>query len=154
MKQNVSELSAVRLLQSILKGLLGAAQMHYIHAKLNEQRGFSKLSARMLEEYEEEMASVAKVMEHIARLGGEIKHEVQAFEIYTDIEDQIRQEAKIQAIGVEGLEELIKAADLDLATENYLNEYFDGEVEHNAWLQQQVALIDTIGIQNYLTTQL
>lgn len=151
MKQN---LSAVALLQSILKGLLGAAQMHYIHAKLNEQRGFSKLSTRMLEEYEEEMTSVAMVMEHITRLGGEIKHEVQAFEIYTNIEDQIRQEAKIQAIGVEGLEEMIKAADLDLATENYLNEYFDGEVEHNTWLQQQVALIDTIGIQNYLTNQL
>lgn len=151
MKQN---LSAVTLLQTILKGLLGGAQMHFIHAQLNEQRGFSKLSKRMLEEYEEEMASAAQIMAHITRLGGEIKHEVSTFEIYTSIEEQIRQEAKLQAIAVEGLEEMIKSTTLDLATENYLNEYFDGEVEHNTWLQQQVALIDTIGIQNYLTTQL
>lgn len=128
--------------------------MHFIHAQLNEQRGFSKLSKRMLEEYEEEMASAAQIMAHITRLGGEIKHEVSTFEIYTSIEEQIRQEAKVQAIAVEKLEEMIRSTTLDLATENYLNEYFDGEVEHNTWLQQQVALIDTIGIQNYLISQI
>lgn len=149
-----NQVSAVTLLQEILKGVLGGAQMHYIHAKLNEQKGFAKLAKRMLEEYEEEMASVATIMGHISRLGGEIKHDVESYHIYMDIEEQLRQEAKIQASAVVELERMIKSAELDLATENYLNEYFDDEVEHNTWLQQQVALIDAIGIQNYLAKQI
>lgn len=149
-----NQVSAVTLLQEILKGVLGGAQMHYMHAKLNEQKGFTKLAKRMLEEYEEEMASVATIMQHITRLGGDIKHDVESYPIYTSIEDQLRQEAKIQASAVAELERMIRSTELDLATENYLNEYFDDEVEHNTWLQQQVALIDTIGIQNYLATQI
>lgn len=148
------KLSAVELLQLILKGLLGAAQMHYIHAKLNEQKGFTKLAKRMLEEYNEEMDSVTTIMEHITRLGGKLTAEVESYAIYTNVEDQIRQEAQLQSAGVARLECLIRTSELDLATENFLNEYFDGEVEHNAWLQQQVALMDTIGVQNYLATQI
>lgn len=148
------KLSAVELLQLILKGLLGAAQMHYMHAKLNEQKGFTKLAKRMLEEYNEEMDSVTTIMEHITRLGGKLTAEVESYAIYTNVEDQIRQEAQLQSAGVARLEYLIRTSELDLATENFLNEYFDGEVEHNAWLQQQVALMDTIGLQNYLATQI
>lgn len=150
MKQN---LSAVTLLQTILKGLLGGAQMHFIHAQLNEQRDFSKLSKRMLEEYEEEMANAAQIMAHITRLGGEIKHEVSTFEIYTSIEEQIRQEAKIQAIGVEGLEEM------KLYHARPCHRKLSQRVFRRRSRAQHLATAagsthSTIGIQNYLTTQL
>ncbi len=146
--------NAVALLQGILSGVLGGAQMHYIHAKINEQNGYVKLAARMLEEYEEEMASVATIIAHIRRLGGEPRHEVELMPVYSSVEEQIRKECEMQVAGVAALEVAIKQSETDIVTENYLMDYLEEETDHANWLRQQVQLIDGIGIQNYLAKQI
>ncbi len=146
--------NAVALLQGILSGVLGGAQMHYIHAKINEQSGYVKLAARMLEEYEEEMASVATIIAHIRRLGGEPRHEVELMPVYSSVEEQIRKECEMQVAGVAALEVAIKQSETDIVTENYLMDYLEEETDHANWLRQQVQLIDGIGIQNYLAKQI
>lgn len=146
--------NAVALLQGILSGVLGGAQMHYIHAKINEQNGYVKLAARMLEEYEEEMASVATIIGHIRRLGGEPRHEVELMPVYSSVEEQIRKECEMQVAGVAALEVAIKQSEADIVTENYLMDYLEEETDHANWLRQQVQLIDGIGIQNYLAKQI
>ena len=145
---------AIQVLQSILSGLLAGAQMHYVHAQINKQRGFGKLASRMLEEYEEEMGSVAEVINHLRRLGGTIEVKPEAVTIYPDVEEQIRREYELQHQGVAELEATIKSAELDMGTDNHLQSYLDDETKHEAWLKQQVKLIELLGIANYLAKQI
>lgn len=145
---------AIQVLQSILSALLAGAQMHYVHAQINKQRGFGKLASRMLEEYEEEMGSVADIISHLRRLGGSIEVKPEEVTIYLDVEEQIRREYELQHQGVAELEAAIKSTELDLVTDNYLQSYLEDEAEHEAWLKQQVELIDLLGISNYLAKQI
>ncbi len=108
----------------------------------------------MLEEYEEEMGSVAEIINHLRRLGGSIEVKPEAVTIYPDVEEQIRREYELQHQGVAELEAAIKSADLDMVTDNYLQSYLDDETEHEAWLKQQVELIELLGISNYLAKQI
>lgn len=128
--------------------------MHYVHAQINKQRGFGKLASRMLEEYEEEMGSVAEIINHLRRLGGSIEVKPEAVTIYPDVEEQIRHEYELQHQGVAELEATIKSAELDMGTDNYLQSYLDDETEHEAWLKQQAELIELLGISNYLAKQI
>lgn len=128
--------------------------MHYVHAQINKQRGFGKLASRMLEEYEEEMGSVAEIINHLRRLGGSIEVKPEAVTIYPDVEEQIRREYELQHQGVAELEATIKSAELDMGTDNYLQSYLDDETKHEAWLKQQVELIELLGIANYLAKQI
>lgn len=125
-----------------------------MHAKINEQKGYQKLANRMLEEYEDEMDSVAEVIKHIRRLGGIPLHKTDHYTIYPNIEDQIRHEAELQKEGVAALEQMIRSTELDLATENFLSDYFDEEVEHAEWLDRQVSLLNELGSQIYLEKQI
>ena len=67
---------------------------------------------------------------------------------------KIRREYELQHQGVAELEAAIKSADLDMVTDNYLQSYLDDETEHEAWLKQQVELIELLGISNYLAKQI
>ena len=109
----------------------------------------------MLEEYNEEMDSVKELLQHLDRLNAPIPPVgVMPQEIYPDVEAQLRHEYQMQHEGVAELEQTLASTELDLITENYLQTYLDDEVEHEAWLKQQVELLDQIGLQNYLTAQL
>lgn len=146
--------STIKLLQQLLSAVLAGAQMHYLHAQINRQQGFTKLADRMLEEYQEEMASVADFLQHIDRLGGSVEVTPESFTIYHDVHQQLLAEYTAQHEGVQGLERLIASSELDLVTDNFLQAYLDDEVEHEAWLKKQVGLIEQIGIANYLATQI
>ena len=49
---------------------------------------------------------------------------------------------------------LKEADDMDPVTQDILTEYIAAEEEHLRWLESQVKMIDTIGLQNYLVTQI
>lgn len=144
----------ILILQKIAGGLTAGALQHFSHANINIQKGFTKLGNRMLEEYREEMDTVGKIIHRIIELGGNPHFEVDKFETYTNIETQSNKELKEQKEGLEALEKILEENHWDKITEDFLTQYLIEENEHLAWLQQQVDLINTIGIENYLTKQI
>lgn len=108
----------------------------------------------MLEEYREEMETVGKIINRILELGGTPNFIIEQFETYTDVETQLNKELKEQKEGLETIERIIEENDWDKVTEDFLTQYLIEENEHLAWLQQQVNLIQSVGIQNYLTKQI
>lgn len=153
MKQNNQ---STEILQTILPTLTTAAQQHYLHATINIKKGFLKLGNRMLEEYTEETETIGKIVERILELGGEVKLEYPdiKFQVFENPEDQLRNECAFQFQSIELLEKIIRESTLDIVTENFLIDYLADETEHAAWLKQQVDLINTLGINNYLTKQI
>lgn len=147
---------SVELLKAILPTLISAAQQHYVHATINLKKGFIKLGNRMMEEYTEETATVGKIIDRLIELDGtvELVNPEAQLSVYSSIEDQLRNECDYQFKSIALLEGAIRSTTLDLVTENFLTEYLNEETQHAAWLRQQVELMDTIGVKNYLSKQI
>ncbi|MCF0235120.1 MAG: hypothetical protein HUK09_00075 [Bacteroidaceae bacterium] len=147
--------STVALLQLILSGLQGGSQLHYLHAIINRRNGFTKLADRMMEEFDEETKAIETVSNRLLALGATPQVAPETFEVFTSVEEQLRNECQAQVEGIAQLEAAFRAlTDLDVTTEIFLTEYIKDENEHAEWLIQQVNLIDQIGIQNYLAKQI
>lgn len=144
----------VEALQAILSGLMSGSQMHYMHAVINRKKGFTKLADRMMEEYNEEVASIADFANRLLDMGVTPKVEAASYPVYDKVEEQLRNECKTQWEGVEMLNKMYQYLEFDVVTDNLFTEYIEDETEHAVWLQQQVDLIDAIGIQNYLAKQM
>lgn len=145
----------VQLLQEVASRVLSGVQQHFIHATMNIQKGYVKLGNHMMDEYNEEMAAVAKIIHRILELGGIPEFKVaDPYLVYPEVESQLKNECRQQFEGLEGLEQMIHATELDIVTKDFLKDYMKEETAHATWLKQQVELIGSIGIQNYLAKQL
>lgn len=144
----------LKLLQEVISGVLNGAQQHFIHATINIQKGYVKLGNRMMDEYNEEMAAAAKIIDRILELGGIPEFKITPYPVYPEVESQLKNECRQQFEGLEELEQSICVAEPDIVTNDLLKDYMKEEAAHATWLKRQVELIGLIGIQNYLTKQL
>lgn len=109
----------------------------------------------MREEYDEEMEDVATMTRRILDLGGDLDIKIEPYPLYYDVEQMLREEAKIQEKALEEFLKMFKEADdMDAVTQDILTKYIGAEEEHLRWLKGQVQYIDTIGLQNYLMMQI
>ena len=147
----------IEALNEILTAELTAINQYFIHAKMRENWGFKKLAAVARRESIEEMEDADKIIERILYfdgvpnlqrynpvLVGETVPEQLALELETEkaaIERYNRGIALAVAKGDNGSRELMEHRLVD-------------EESHADWLEAQLHIIDTIGVENYLAQQL
>lgn len=147
----------IELLNEVLTSELTAINQYFIHAKMRENWGFKKLAAVARRESIEEMEDADKIIERILYfdgvpnlqrynpvLVGETVPEQLALELETEkaaIERYNRGIALAVAKGDNGSRELMEHRLVD-------------EESHADWLEAQLHIIDTIGVENYLAQQL
>ena len=147
----------IEALNEILTAELTAINQYFIHAKMRENWGFKKLAAVARRESIEEMEDADKIIERILYfdgvpnlqrynpvLVGETVPEQLALELETEkaaIERYNRSIALAVAKGDNGTRELMEHRLVD-------------EESHADWLESQLHIIDTIGVENYLAQQL
>ena len=147
----------IEALNEILTAELTAINQYFIHAKMRENWGFGKLAAIARKESIEEMEDADKIIERILYfdgvpnlqrynpvLVGETVPEQLALELETEkaaIERYNRGIALAVAKGDNGSRELMEHRLVD-------------EESHADWLEAQLHIIDTIGVENYLAQQL
>ena len=144
-------------LNEILTAELTAINQYFIHAKMRENWGFKKLAAVARRESIEEMEDADKIIERILYfdgvpnlqrynpvLVGETVPEQLALELETEkaaIERYNRSIALAVAKGDNGSRELMEHRLVD-------------EESHADWIEAQLHIIATIGVENYLAQQL
>lgn len=147
----------IEALNEILTAELTAINQYFIHAKMRENWAFKKLAAVARRESIEEMEDADKIIERILYfdgvpnlqrynpvLVGETVPEQLALELETEkaaIERYNRSIALAVAKGDNGSRELMEHRLVD-------------EESHADWLEAQLHIIDTIGVENYLAQQL
>jgi len=147
----------IEALNEILTAELTAINQYFIHAKMRENWGFKKLAAVARRESIEEMEDADKIIERILYfdgvpnlqrynpvLVGETVPEQLALELETEkaaIERYNRHIALAVAKGDNGTRELMEHRLVD-------------EESHADWLESQLHVIDTIGVEHYLAQQL
>ena len=142
-------------LQLIVTNLAAQAHGHLIQSKIFEDQGYTKLAEKYAEHTAEEQGYVAQCMGRILDLGGMIKNQPgPEAPVYSDPVEWIKFDLQVSKDGLAALAQLVELAREDYATFDILKTYYEDEEEDMLWGEQQLELIDKIGVQNWLVQQL
>ena len=143
-------------LKQLLRGELAARDQYFVHSRFYEDLGFTKLYERINHEMEEETQHADALLRRILMLEGTPDMRPTAFEPGTDVPSMLRKdlelEYEVRAALRKGIELAEKAQDF-VTRDIILAQLRDTEEDHAYWLEQQLGLIEKIGLENYLQSQ-
>ena len=146
---------SIEALQAYATGLAAQSLQHKVQSKIFASQGYSKLGEKYAEHAEEEMGWVDKFIDRILDLGGCPKVEAApAMDVYGDPLEYIKADYAVSVREVPILMQLTETFSDDFKTYDILRDYALDEEEDMYWSEQQLDLIEKIGLQNWLTKQL
>lgn len=141
-------------LQIIVTDLAQQADGHAIQSRIFAAQGFSKLADKYAEHAAEERGYVEKCIDRMLDFGAEIKNGAKKeAPVYTDVIEWIKYDLQVSKDGLAWLKALVEEARDDYTTFDILKEYYQDEEEDMYWAEQQLELIEKIGLQNWLNRQ-
>lgn len=154
MQGNVDVLEALNRALTIE---LTAINQYFVQAKLCKNWGFTKLANKHYHESLGEMKHAEKLIDRIIFLEGipEIAR-YDVIRVGTNVKEQLEFDLALEVGGVQAYN---KAIDLcvqvkDAGSRELMEQILVESEEHVDWLETQLGLIASIGIENYLTEQM
>jgi len=145
-------------LNDLLAGELSAMDQYFIHSRMYEDWGLNKLYERIDHEFEDEKGHASKLIERILFLGGKPDMVTRApLNIGEDVPAMLKSDLDLEYKVIVDLREVMALCEQerDFQTRDMLQVLLDDtENDHTHWLEQQLGLIDKIGLQNYLQSQM
>lgn len=146
---------SIEALQFFATGLSEGALVHKLQGQIFKSQGFTKLGEKYIEHFNEEMGWVEKFYDRILDLGGEVKFEgAKARDLVCDAVEYVNTDLKIQEAGVEILYKCMEGLHDDPTTYDIMKAYLADEEEDLYWSQNQIELMEKIGVQNWLIAQM
>lgn len=141
----------------LLKGELAARDQYFVHSRIYEDLGFSKLYERINHEMEEETQHADALLKRILFLEGVPDMRPNAFTFGQTVVDMLKLdlvlEYEVRAALSTGIALCEQHQDYQ-SRDILLAQLKDTEEDHAYWLEVQLGLIDKIGLQNYLQAQI
>ena len=147
--------TTIQISEMIVNELAGSAFVHKMQGQLFVNQGFTKLGQKYLDHYTEEMGWVEKYTNRMLDLG--YVPQVKVCSQATLIEDPkayLEADLKLQKEGVETLYKIMPTLASDPTTYDITKAYLLDEEEDLYWDEEQLSLIEKMGLQNCLVKQL
>jgi bacterioferritin len=146
----------IEVLAKMLKEELGAISQYFIHAEMCENWGYKKLSDHTKKESISEMKHAEKLIERILFLDGTPNlNDMPKLVVGKDVKQQFENDLALEKNAVAeynaGIATCRKAG--DNASVDLLQAILGEEEDHVDFLEEQLSLIEQVGIQNYLALQ-
>lgn len=144
-------------LQRLLASELAARDQYLIHARLCEDWGYRKLHDHIAHEAGEEVGHADALIRRILFLEGRTDMARDPLRIGSTVPEILRNDLDLEYAVTAALKEAIAVceAEGDYQTREILRELLaDTEEDHAYWLERQLRLIDSIGLENYLQSQM
>lgn len=142
-------------LQMIVTNLSQQADGHMLESRILGAAGYGKLADKYAEHAEEERGYVTKITDRMLDLGFDVKNEAKpAMPVCSDPVEWIKADLQISKDGLALLGKILIAAHNDVTTFDILKDYYKDEEEDMYWGEQQIELIEKIGLQNWLVMQI
>ena len=141
-------------LNKLLTEELTAADQYFVHSRMYQDWGFHKLYERVAHEREDELAHADELIKRILFLEGTPDVAKRAkLAIGKTVPQMLENDLKYELSVIKKLKEAIAVCEeeQDYESRHILRENLaETEVDHTYWLEQQLGLIDKLGLQNYL----
>lgn len=148
----------IAALNNLLACELAAMDQYFIHSRMYHDWGLTKLFERIAHEFDDEKGHAEQLINRILFLEG-IPDMVtrDPINIGADTPAMLRSDLEVEYKVAKDLKDTIALCEQerDFVTRDMLQVLLeDTEMDHAYWLEQQLGLIDKIGLDNYLQAQL
>lgn len=145
-------------LNKLLAGELTAMDQYFIHSRMYENWGFNELYERINHEMQDETSHADALIKRILFLEGVPNLSVRdPLAVGSTVPDMLKNDLALEMQVISSLKEAIAYCESvsDYVTREMLEDMLkDTEDDHTHWLEKQLGLIDRIGLQNYLQSQM
>lgn len=145
--------TVIKHLNQSLKGELTAINQYFLHAKMLEDWGVTKLAAHEKAELIEEMVHAEKLIDRILLLEGLPNlQDLGKLYIGQNVKEVIECDMRLETDGIKGYREGIKAAEDagDYITAELFKTILAEEEEHLDHQETQLKMIEDMGIENFI----
>ena len=148
----------IDILNTLLASELSAMDQYFIHSRMYEDWGLTKLYERIGHEMEDETGHADALIKRILFLEGTPCLTVRdPINVGKTVPEMLKSDLDLEYTVVTALKSAIADCEnmQDYDTRAILVQMLeDTEEDHAYWLEKQLGLIDKIGLQNYLQSQM
>jgi bacterioferritin len=147
----------IEKLNALLSDELTAINQYIVHSEMCANWGYERLHEAIEKRAITEMKHAEKLIERILFLDGTpIVSKLNKIEIGSDVKAQFENDLDAERMAVQAYNEGIQLSveSGDNGTRALLESILADEEHHVDWLEAQLAQIEQIGIENYLTEQM
>ena len=147
----------IEAMNGLLAAELTAMDQYVIHSRMYADWGLGKLHERLAHEFDDEKGHAEALIERILFLEGtpDLSRR-EALKVGTDVPGMLKNDLELEVSVAEALKDAISVCEKerDYQTRQVLAQLLeDTEMDHAYWLEKQLGLIERMGLENYLQTQ-
>ena len=149
--------AVIDYMNELLAGELAARDQYFIHSRMYAEWGFNKLFERLNHEMAEETEHAEQFVRRILMLEGTPTMVPTGLNIGSDLVSMLKADLNTELEVREALKKGIKLCEekQDYVTRDIMvKQLSDTEEDHAHWLEQQLRLIEMMGLENYKQSQL
>ena len=145
----------IEFLNKALGNELVAINQYFLHSRIYEDWGLSKLAEKEYEESIDEMKHADQLTKRILRLEGlPNMQDLGKLSIGENTQEMLECDLQLEHIAHADLVATIECCEKekDFVSRDLAKDILEAEEEHVDWLETQLSLIERVGEQNYLQT--
>jgi bacterioferritin len=147
----------IEYLNMLIGGELAARDQYLIHSRMYEDWGLSKIYERIDHEMQEEAAHADELIRRVLFLEGTPNMQREDVDVGSDVVTCLNADLQLEYAVREKLAKGIQLCEVngDFISRDILRKQLaDTEEDHTYWLEKQLGLIEKIGLQNYIQSQI